>query len=75
MSVCPKALGHLDFGGVVDEEEGLVVGGVGGAPPVHEGVDVALGEGALNVVCPGQAIALSAGGIVGVPFIVDRIES
>ena len=71
VGVCPQPLRDADFGGIVDEYEGLVVGCVGGAPPVQEAGHVADGEGALDVVRPGEALALAAG---GVPVVVDGVK-
>ena len=71
MGMCPEALGDADLIGAVDEEEGLVVGGVGRAPPVQEAVDVADREGLLDVVGPCQPFALAPG---GVPVVVDGVE-
>lgn len=70
--MCPQALRHFDFGRVVDDEERLVVGRVGGAPPVQEARHVAGGEGLLDVVRPGQALALAA---CRVPVVVGGVES
>ena len=61
MSVRPQPLGREDLAGAVDEEQGLVVGGVGCAPPVKEAGDVAVREGLLDVVRPRQAFTVATG--------------
>jgi len=69
----PQAAGDADFGGAVDEHEALVVGRVGCAPPVEVAVGVADGEEVVDVVGPGDAVALETVA-AGVPGVVDGIK-
>ena len=73
MGVRPQTAGDADFGGAVDEHEALVVGRVGRAPPVQVAVGVADGEEVVDVVRPGDAVALEAVA-AGVPGVVDWVK-
>jgi len=68
VGVRPQAAGDADLGGAVDEHEALVVGRVGRAPPVEVAVGVADGEEVVDVVRPGDAVALEAV-TAGVPVV------
>ena len=58
VGVGPEATRDANLSGVVDEDEGLVVGGVGRAPPVQVTVGVGDSEEVVDVIRPSDTVTL-----------------